>query len=511
MAGVGAAGSGRPARGGEPGTAPVPGRVLPAHPPIRARALSALAAVVLLAACSGADGSTPPTAAPTVTAGAGPTADAAPEPGPSASAVPAPGGTAASATATPGASGIGVPSPGGASERPEPFTVRAALFGTHVGRLGEGGGPVPPRAGAVRLWDASVAWRQLEPVPGRVNWSLLDRAVSRAESMGARDILWVHGSPPQWAARNPRAPGLYGPGTSSPPEPDAYLSMLRRVAERYRGRITSYQIWNEANISIFYRGKADDLAALTARADRVLAEADPEARLVGASTTVRSRGPVKAWYAKYTAGLAQRDWPVDVMAVHLYPRADEGVEERAGYIRTMRQWLAERGWSGPVWDTEVNFGDRRDFAVEQVTVGQEQATAWVARTYIDSLALGIDRAYWYGWNDHILGIDQVDPGSGRILPAGQAYLTVQDWLRGARWRGCTGELMEPTGERGRVTTCSLRTREGRDAQLLFTHAGTARVDLPSGAAEVCRLDGSCEPTDRPRLKVGTTPVMVVEG
>jgi hypothetical protein len=389
-----------------------------------------------------------------------------------------------------------------------PFTVEPGLFGTHIKGLANGDQPVPPRAGAIRLWDSGVSWRRLEPTPGTIDWDALESAVSQAEAIGASEILWVHGSVPAWAALDPEAPGLYGPGTSSAPDEQAYLEILRKVATRFRGRITAYQVWNEANIKIFYRGKPDYLAELTLKARDVLDEVDPDAILVGASTTVRRSGPVKAWYGKYAAALAERGWPLDAMAVHLYPLADQGAGTRAAYIRVIRSWLAERGWTGPVWDTEVNYGDRRDFAPEKVLVPQGRAAAWVARTYIDSLALGIDRVSWYSWNDHILGIDQVDPQSGEILPAGRAYLTVQDWLVGATWLGCSGELMDPTGEAGAVTTCDLTSADGQPARILFSHGGATSVAMPEGAAEVCQLDGSCAQPSGKALPVGTAPVLV---
>ncbi len=404
---------------------------------------------------------------------------------------------------------------GGSAQEPTvevPGTpVAQELFGTHVKGLADGTQPLPARAGAVRLWDSGVAWRQLEPEPGKVDWAAMDQAVEQAENTGAKDILWVHGSPPQWAATDPQAAGLYGPGTTSFPDEDAYLRILGQVAERYRGRITSYQVWNEANIKIFYRGGPTKLAKLTARAQEVLAEADPDALLVGASTTVRVAGPVKDWYDTYATELAERDWPVDAMAVHLYPPAEQGADERAEYVRVMRAWLAERGWTGPMWDTEVNYGDRRDFATQVVEVPQDVAAPWVARTYLDSLALGVDRVYWYAWNDHILGIDQVDAQTGEVLPAGQAYLTVQAWLDGAGWQGCTGELMEPTGAQGALTTCALATSDGRPAQILFTHRGVATAALPAGATQLCTLEGTCTPVQGDSLEVTTSPVLVRTG
>jgi hypothetical protein len=387
--------------------------------------------------------------------------------------------------------------------------INPALLGTHVGGIIDPAQPAPASAGAVRLWDSGVAWRELEPVQGQVDWARMDAAVQRAQATGATEIVWVHGSTPAWAALDPQAPGLYGPGTSSAPDEQAYLDILRQVAERYRGRITAYQAWNEANIKIFYRGTPRYLAELTARARAVLDEVDPDALLVGASSTVRVTGPVKAWYGKYTAALAELGWPVDAMAVHLYPPGDQGVDDRAEYIRVIRAWLAERGWTGPLWDTEVSFGDRRDFAKEVVVVPQEQAAAWVARTYLDSLALGVDRVHWYGWNIHILGIDQVDPGTGEVLPAGQAFLTLQEWLAGASWGGCTGELMEPTGTDGALTTCALTTGDGGSAQVLFAHGGSsASAPMPQGATEVCRLDGTCAPAEGDTLEVGEQPVLV---
>ena len=393
----------------------------------------------------------------------------------------------------------------------DPFPVPRELFGTHVKGLARGDQPLPPQAGSIRLWDSGVAWRLLEPARGEINWAALDAAVAEAERTGATDITWVHGSTPAWAARDPDAPGLYGPGTSSAPDAEAYLRILRKVAERYRGRITSYQVWNEANIKIFYRGKPDYLAELTLKAKEVLDEVDPEALLVGASTTFRRSGPVKSFYDRYAAGLAKRGWPVDAMAVHLYPLADEGAEARADYIRLLRPWLAERGWTGPVWDTEVNYGDRRDFAKEIVVVPQRRAAAWVARTYIDSLALGIDRVHWYGWNDHILGIDQVDAESGEPLRAGQAYLVIQDWLKDATWQGCEGELMQPTGEDQALTRCAVAWPDGRTGQILFSHGGKVDLPMPPGTEEVCQLDGSCEAATGATLTVGIVPVLARAG
>jgi hypothetical protein len=369
--------------------------------------------------------------------------------------------------------------------------------------------PTPAKAGSIRLWDSGVSWREIEPDSGQFNWTPLDTAVQRAEAMGAEEIMWVHGSTPKWAALDPEAEGIYGPGTSSAPKEEAYLATLKAVAERYKGRIGVFQVWNEANIKIFYRGTPEYLAELTAKAREVLDEVDPNTMLVGASTTVRKNVPYKSFYTGYSAKLAELGWPLDAMAVHLYPLADEGPETRAAYITGVKAWLSQRGWTGPLWDTEVNFGDRRDFAKKEVVIPADLAPAYVARTYLDGLALGLGRVYWYTWNDHTLGIDMVDPATGAVLPAGQAYLTLQQWLAGGSLIGCTGEITKLTGDAGAISTCQFMLAAGKPGQVTWTHSGTTALAAPAGTTELCKLDGTCNPlSPGATFEVGPQPVMI---
>ena len=144
---------------------------------------------------------------------------------------------------------------------------------------------------SVRLWDAGVRWDQINPKKGQYNWAALDRAVSAAEAAGATEILYVLGSTPSWAASTFSDVDLYGPGTASFPKKSKYYLRLRKaVAKRYKGRITSYQIWNEANTRSFYNGGKYDgwikLAKLTKKASKTIRSIDRKADIVAASSTV---------------------------------------------------------------------------------------------------------------------------------------------------------------------------------------------------------------------------------
>ena len=46
-----------------------------------------------------------------------------------------------------------------------------------------------------------------------------------------------------------------------PADAEDYVDFAAQVAERYKGRITAYQIWNEANTRSFYEGDWTALAS----------------------------------------------------------------------------------------------------------------------------------------------------------------------------------------------------------------------------------------------------------
>ena len=54
------------------------------------------------------------------------------------------------------------------------------------------------------------------------------------------------------------------------------------MAERYRGRITSYEIWNEGSLKVFFGGTAKQLADLTIQGSRAIKSVDPGAKVLSA-------------------------------------------------------------------------------------------------------------------------------------------------------------------------------------------------------------------------------------
>ena len=378
----------------------------------------------------------------------------------------------------------------------EAKTIDPAQFGLHVETLGAG---VAPQIGvkAVRLWDTGARWDQIEPARGKYNWAPLDRAVDAAEAAGATEILYVLGSTPSWAASTFSDVDLYGSGTASfPKKSKYYVSFARAVAKRYKGRITSYQIWNEANTRSFYNGGTYDgwikLAALTKTASKAIRKVDRSARIVAASSTVipTPKFQTESFFFRYLRELKRQKAKFDAISVHLYPvNPRQGPGARVASIKAVRQVMRRVGLKKQLWDTEVNYGDRRT-AANQVVPKPKKAATYVARTYLDSARYDLARTFWYGWDIDVLGISMTSP-DGSPTRAGQAFLTMSDWLSGRTWKGCRTS--------GGVTTCRVGS-----ARVLYS-SGKRTVKRPGGVTTKCTLSGKCSPAPA-SIKVSSAPI-----
>ncbi len=364
--------------------------------------------------------------------------------------------------------------------------IPGTITGMHVAGVQDGAWPdgnVPFRS--LRLWDAGTAWSQVESVKGQYNWTLLDNSVKNAEAHKVKDILLVLGSTPTWNAKRIK-PGDYPvPGAASAPRNvSAWDAFVRAVVTRYKGRITSYQVWNEASLAMFWNGTPEQMADLTKRASDIIHAIDPKATVVAASTTVRLEGAFTRFFTRYLAALAALDWPVDVFAAHMYPASKGTTDERVAYITQVTDALAAANAPDlPIWDTELNYGlagpgpDNPHLAITGAT-----ARDWVVQTAFDSLALGIARTYWYIWTPKpypLLGL-QLTNDSGGV----QGLRIVEQWAVGATTTGCTDD--------GSVTTCPL-DRDGVPSLVAWADDESGTLPAPAGLAQICATSNECVP------------------
>jgi len=250
---------------------------------------------------------------------------------------------------------------------------------------------------------------------------------------------------------------------------------------------------------MFWDGTPKQMAELTDRAYRIIKDADPDATVVAASTTVRLEGAFDRFFVRYLEALSDLDWPIDAFSTHLYPASRGTTDERAAFITQVTDTLTAVGAPDlPVWDTELNYGLAGPGSENprQAIVGS-RARDWVVETTMDSLALGIARTYWYIWTPEpydLLGM-QLTNSSGAVT----GLRVVEQWLVGGELGVCT--------QTDGIATCAV-TKNGVPAIIAWSLDGPAALPPPTGFTEVCRTNNECE-TVEGVIELDETPVRLL--
>lgn len=318
-----------------------------------------------------------------------------------------------------------------------PTPVPISYFGLHIHHL-DSPTPWPPiRFGSWRLWDAHATWLDLEPAKGRWNFTKLDKLVQEAAAHRVEVVLSLSMTP-AWASARPKDPCPYALGCSSPPaNMDDWRNYVRTVATRYKGRVRYYELWNEANTRESYSGDLTTLISLAREAYAIVHRVDPSNQVISPSATGGEKGV--AWLREYLAAGGAKY--CDIVGFHFYvsPRPEQIVDLIGQVKKAMRDSGAA---AKPLWNTESGFLiQNRDNSVPEKLastygpiVGGNLAAGYVARSLILAWASGVQRFYWYAWDNNALGL--TEPGGIELKPAAKAYGEVEKWLVGGIVTSC---------------------------------------------------------------------------
>jgi hypothetical protein len=361
--------------------------------------------------------------------------------------------------------------------------------------------------GAVNLLANGAEWASVEATQGTYDFGPIDAAVANARSKGVRNINVVLTGTPLWAAADlPRAEEP-SPGYSSPPASmSLWANYVFAMANHLKGKVTSYQIWSEANLLSRWHGTPAQLATMTRIAFKYIKVADPAALVVAASTTVRLHDLDK-WYYHFLLALRSQGWPTDAFVGHFYPPGTGTPVTRQQLITYFKSFLVKaKAPARPIWDGEINYGVKGPGThFPRVDLDNATGAGYVARTYLDSLRLGISRVYWSAWTPKSTGYGiTMYPGT---LGA-RAQRTTYGWLANTLWRGCT--VTGPAA--ARVVTCHVSASilaSSRSATIVWSEGKTARVKVPAGNRVRCTAIGQCSAVKAGSLiSVNGSPVWI---
>ncbi len=280
--------------------------------------------------------------------------------------------------------------------------------------------------GYVRMWDTETTWRDLEPTKGTFVWRKLSKQIETAQVLNAK-VMMVLGGTPAWAGN--------GSAADNPKSIADWSAYVRAVACKYGPAISSYEIWNEANLQTFYTGTPAQMADLTAAAFKEIRACNPNALVVAANTTSRATGSFGTFFPAYLEELKTRNWPADAYSVHSYPTASGGADDRIRGVAQFRTMLALSGAPfTTVFDSETNYG-LAGLGEGKIDITGDKAMALLSRSYIDSVRYGFGSTFWYVWTK------SPDPKFGiQLTPANtdeqQAWRQTYDWLIGAQLQRC---------------------------------------------------------------------------
>jgi hypothetical protein len=254
-----------------------------------------------------------------------------------------------------------------------------------------------------------------------------------------------------------------------------WAEYVRRVATRYRGLIKAYEIWNEPyfsdleqdriQTSFFYSGSVANMVEMARIARTVLDEVDPKAILLTpgfVNGTHRLELFLRSGGKQY----------IQAVAYHFYSAsAGQFIKQ----ILEVRQVMERNGLGNlPLWNTETGVevwpeGKQTPARISDYPQA-ENAGALIAQELILGAAAGLDRFFYYAWDNDFYGMVI---RTGDRLPGYAAMANVQHWLIDARLNGCAER-------QGGVSVCAGEQGGERFWLVWADRDGTRKLALPAG-------------------------------
>ncbi len=218
----------------------------------------------------------------------------------------------------------------------------------------------------IRYWDNGgrpMFWSGIEARPGEWNFSMPEAYVNKTLAAGMTPLI-VLAATPEWASTEPERGTYIGKGAYAPPKNVAdWGNYCRRMAERFKGRVKHYEIWNEPNGNslgprgFFFHGDVKAYFELVKTAWLAIKEADPDALILAPSGT----GNFFPFLDKFME-LGGGDY-FDILSIHTYctplpPEIGYYFNNEKNYlsrIERSREIMKKYGHAKPIWNTEIGY------------------------------------------------------------------------------------------------------------------------------------------------------------
>lgn len=260
-----------------------------------------------------------------------------------------------------------------------------------------------------------IEWSLYEPSAGNPNWDPIDQMVDAMDASGVNILLSVT-SAPGWARDSDQEKG-------PPTDYTAFANFVGELAQRYKGRVDAYEIWNEQNLRREWNTasgiSAEAYVELLKLAYTAIKLSDPEAIVVtgglaptGFNDGVNAIDDRVYLRMMYEAGVA--DWsdaigahpngwanPPDSTCCRNNRPAVPGWDDHPSFffkqtLSDYREIMVQNGDSGTyIWPTEFGWGSNDGLNVEPGADFSADYT-FVSYTSLDEQASYVTRAFQLG-------------------------------------------------------------------------------------------------------------------
>ncbi len=323
--------------------------------------------------------------------------------------------------------------------------------------------------GATQLGD----WPKTEKEDDVYDWTGAEAELlnfHRAEGLIPAPIISYT---PEWASSAPEGAERR---TRYPPRDYAdYAEICAQYAFRFRGRVPTWEVWNEPNIS-FFHGTIPQYAELLKVGSIGVSQGDPTARLVFGGTA-----GVDTWFIQRCYEHGARPY-FDIIAVHPYQWGST-FDDRwfVATLESLRTLMDEFG------DTEKTIW-LNEFGWESGESAESEAiqARLLVQCYVTALSLphlGITKAFWFvnkDWGRPSYGLYRTD---GTKKPAWHAMRVMTQQLAHRPYLG--------NREAGEARVHAFGSRDGDADNVVVVWASGKEpvpVELPTGRAEVSAFD-----------------------
>ena len=206
------------------------------------------------------------------------------------------------------------------------------------------------RATGARHFRFAIGWDGVEIAPGEYKWGFWDELVRLASDYGITLLPYVCYTP-AWLNADP-----VNYWRNPPDDLQRFGAFMYAIASRYKGKVASWELWNEPDNDYYWTGTAAQFAAMVREGARQVRRADPAA-IVVLGGMAHGRSP----FLEELLRQQQLGRDFDVVNVHGYFEtwSPEPAEDYPQMLQAVHDLIAETAPHLDLWLAEFGYSDYR--------------------------------------------------------------------------------------------------------------------------------------------------------